>query len=89
MPIDVLRDTIQPFPTFSEIYAAGAEVAGRGDRRRRLALAGGAQDVLEARHRGVDALARAGYVAGPGVESDAVQLGEGGDVAVERVGDPP
>jgi hypothetical protein len=23
VPLDVLRDTIQPFPTFSEIYVAG------------------------------------------------------------------
>jgi hypothetical protein len=25
VPLDVLRDTIQPFPTFSEIYLAGLE----------------------------------------------------------------
>ena len=89
VPIDVLRDTIQPFPTFSEIYVAGAEVARRGDLGQRLALAGGAQDVLEARHRGVDPLARAGDVAGAGVGVERVELGEGGDVAVEGVGDPP
>ena len=23
VPLDILRDTIQPFPTFSEIYVAG------------------------------------------------------------------
>ena len=35
VPLDVLRDTIQPFPTFSEIYADAlkalrADVAGAG-----------------------------------------------------------
>ena len=35
VPLDVLRDTIQPFPTFSEIYADAlkalrAEIAARG-----------------------------------------------------------
>ena len=35
VPLDVLRDTIQPFPTFSEIYADALEGAPRRDRRRR------------------------------------------------------
>jgi hypothetical protein len=26
IPLDVLRDTIEPFPTFSEIYLAGVKV---------------------------------------------------------------
>ena len=30
MPLDVLRDTIQPFPTFSEIYVAALK-ALRGE----------------------------------------------------------
>ena len=35
MPLTVLRDTIQPFPTFSEIYVAALkalrnEIAGAG-----------------------------------------------------------
>ena len=34
VPLDVLRDIIQPFPTFSEIYVAGAEGAARPDRGR-------------------------------------------------------
>ena len=34
VPLDVLRDTIQPFPTFSEIYADALEGAPRRDRRR-------------------------------------------------------
>ena len=34
VPLDVLRDTIQPFPTFSEIYADALK-ALRRDRRRR------------------------------------------------------
>ncbi|MFL5861313.1 MAG: dihydrolipoyl dehydrogenase family protein [Solirubrobacteraceae bacterium] len=44
VPLDILRDTIQPFPTFSEIYVAGlkalraeiadgGEPAGQGDER--------------------------------------------------------
>ena len=38
VPLDVLRDTIQPFPTFSEIYADAlkalrAEIADRSGRR--------------------------------------------------------
>ena len=38
VPLDVLRDTIQPFPTFSEIYVAAlkalrAEIAVRSKRR--------------------------------------------------------
>ena len=32
VPLDVLLDTIQPFPTFSEIYLAGAEGAAQRDR---------------------------------------------------------
>ena len=34
VPLDVLRDTIQPFPTFSEIYLACAQGARRRDRAR-------------------------------------------------------
>jgi dihydrolipoamide dehydrogenase len=30
VPLDILRDTIQPFPTFSEIYVAGLK-ALRGE----------------------------------------------------------
>ena len=29
VPLDVLADTIQPFPTFSEIYLAGVKTLGR------------------------------------------------------------
>ena len=32
VPLDVLRDTIQPFPTFSEIYLAGLKALARRDR---------------------------------------------------------
>ena len=44
VPLDVLRDTIQPFPTFSEIYVAAlkalsAEIAAAHDRRHRTAEA--------------------------------------------------
>ena len=34
VPLDVLRDTIQPFPTFSEIYVAALQGPPRRDRRR-------------------------------------------------------
>ena len=34
VPLDVLRDVIQPFPTFSEIYSAALKVL-RGQVRRR------------------------------------------------------
>ena len=40
VPLDVLRDTIQPFPTFSEIYVAALE-APRRDRRRARTGRGG------------------------------------------------
>ena len=33
VPLDVLRDTIQPFPTFSEIYADALKALRRRDRR--------------------------------------------------------
>ena len=36
VPLDVLRDTIQPFPTFSEIYADALKALRADDRRRRL-----------------------------------------------------
>ena len=32
VPLDVLRDTIQPFPTFSEIYLTAPEGARQRDR---------------------------------------------------------
>ena len=38
VPLDVLRDTIQPFPTFSEIYVGRAE--GAAQQRRSLATTG-------------------------------------------------
>ena len=34
VPLDVLRDTIQPFPTFSEIYVGRAQGAPQADRGR-------------------------------------------------------
>ena len=37
VPIDVLRDTIQPFPSFSDIYDA-AEAAADDDRRQAAAM---------------------------------------------------
>ena len=40
VPLDVLRDTIQPFPTFSEIYLERAQGAPRGDRGAHAAGAG-------------------------------------------------
>ena len=39
VPLDVLRDTIQPFPTFSEVFLARARGrSGRGSPRRRSAM---------------------------------------------------
>jgi hypothetical protein len=34
VPLPVLRDNIQPFPTFSEIYVAGRKSTPRPDQRR-------------------------------------------------------
>ena len=62
VPLDVLRDTIQPFPTFSEIYVGGAEGPARGDRERRdhhaerrgAARADRRRDRRQRRHRARD-----------------------------------
>ena len=41
VPLEVLRDTIQPFPTFSEIYNAALKALQRRDHRRARAGRGG------------------------------------------------
>jgi hypothetical protein len=41
VPLDVLADTIQPFPTFSEIYLAGVKALGREIAGRREPAAAG------------------------------------------------
>ena len=48
MPLDVLRDTIQPFPSFSEIYFAALKAL-----RREIAAARPAAGVKDERTAGV------------------------------------
>ena len=51
VPLDVLADTIQPFPTFSEIYLAGAEGARTARSPRRDGSRGWRHERPPGRHR--------------------------------------
>ena len=77
MPIDVLRDTIQPFPTFSEIYVEALKALRRRDRDGRGR--GGLADAREPELPGQTVVVIGGS-AGIGLETARRARAEGADV---------